>query len=106
MASFSLARAAYADLEEIDQYTLTTWGEAKRDEYIRALFDRFRDVAALPEQGRARPELAPGVRSLPHERHVIFYEYEEEDERCVILRVLHASRDVDTAFRAPALPKP
>lgn len=102
MASYALARAAYGDLEEIDQYTLTTWGRAKRDDYIRALFARFDDIAELPGQGRTRPELAPGVRSLPHERHVIFYE--SEDERCFILRVLHASRDVDAAFRAPLKP--
>ena len=96
MASFVLARAAYADLEEIEGYTLDTWGEAQRDRYISGLFDKFDAVAENPELGRARPELAEGVRSLPHERHVIFYEIIAG--RCHILRVLHHARDVDQQF--------
>lgn len=97
MAEFSLARAAYTDLEEIDAYTLATWGGQQRDVYITALFSRFADLAALPGMGRLRPELAEGVRSFPHQQHVIFYEL--YDERCVILRVLHQSRDVASAFK-------
>lgn len=93
MASFVLARAAYADLEDIERYTLETWGETQRDAYICALFDQFDAVAGNPALGRARPELAEGVRSLPHEQHVIFYEVVAG--RCHILRVLHHARDVD-----------
>jgi toxin ParE1/3/4 len=94
--SFVLARAAYADLEDIENYTLETWGEAQRDRYISGLFEKFDAVAANPALGRSRPELAEGVRSLPHEQHVIFYEI--IGERCHILRVLHHARDVAQQF--------
>jgi plasmid stabilization system protein ParE len=36
------------------------------------------------------------VFSLPYERHVIFYEMHLD--RCYILRILHAARDVHQAF--------
>jgi toxin ParE1/3/4 len=97
MGSFALSPAAYLDLEDVDSYTLTTWGEAQRDRYIHALFERFTQVSAMPAMGRERPELAAGVRSLPHDHHVIFYEV--LDGRCVILRVLHQRRDMTAAFR-------
>ena len=41
MARFALSPAAYADIEDIDDYTLATWGADQRDRYIHALFDRF-----------------------------------------------------------------
>jgi toxin ParE1/3/4 len=96
MADFSLARAAYRDLEDIDEYTRATWGENQRDRYVKALFDQFGTLAALPSMGRLRPELAEGARSFAYEHHVIFYELHAE--RCHILRVLHKSRDVEAAF--------
>lgn len=97
MASVALARAAYADLEDIEAYTLETWGTDQCHEYIRALFQRFEQIAEHPGLGRTREELASGVKSLPHEQHVIFYEA-LPDGRCVVLRVLHARRDVAAAF--------
>lgn len=96
MASFFLARAAYTDLEDIESYTLETWGEDQRVRYVSGLFDRFDAIATNPELGLSRPELADGVRSLPYERHVIFYEV--VSGRCHILRVLHHARDIDQAF--------
>jgi toxin ParE1/3/4 len=96
VASFLLARAAYVDLEDIERYTLETWGEPQCDAYISALFEKFDAVAANPALGRSRPELAEGVRSLPHERHVIFYEI--VGGHCHVLRVLHHARDVEQEF--------
>jgi toxin ParE1/3/4 len=96
MASFALSPSAHADLEDIDEYTLATWGADQRDRYIHALFERFESIASMPATGRERPELAPGVRSMAHERHVIFYEVLEG--QCLILRVLHERRDVRALF--------
>ena len=96
MASILLARAAYTDLEDIESYTLETWGEDQRVHYVSGLFDRFDAIAANSELGRARPELAVGVRSLPYERHVIFHEILAG--RCQVLRVLHHARDVEQVF--------
>jgi plasmid stabilization system protein ParE len=51
MGSFALSPAAYLDLEDVDTYTLSTWGEAQRDRYIHALFERFSQVSAMPTIG-------------------------------------------------------
>jgi plasmid stabilization system protein ParE len=48
MASFLLAAAAYADLEDVERYTLATWGEEQRVRYITGLFSQFE----LPRTGR------------------------------------------------------
>lgn len=93
MADFSLAREAYADLEDIDRYTLETWGEEQRIAYVTGLFDQFETIAGNPGLGRPRHDIDEGVFSLPYERHVIFYEVYVG--RC---HVLHAARDVHQAF--------
>jgi toxin ParE1/3/4 len=96
MASFLLAAAAYADLEDIEQYTVATWGEEQRVQYLTGLFAQFELVAANPRLGTSRPELGEGVFSLPYERHVIFFELHAG--RCHFLRVLHHARDVVAVF--------
>ena len=46
--------------------------------------------------GRARGELAAGMRSFPFERYIIFYA--PVDGGIDVVRVLHSARDVDTPF--------
>lgn len=46
--------------------------------------------------GRARPELATGVRSFPFGRYVIFYA--PLDDGIDVVRVLHGARDIDGIF--------
>jgi len=96
MASFLLAAAAYTDLEDVERYTLVTWGEQQRVRYITGLFAQFEQLSDNPRLGRPRPELGDGVISMPYERHVIFYEL--FGGRCHILRVLHHARDALAQF--------
>ncbi len=46
--------------------------------------------------GRARDELARGVRSFPFGRYVVFYM--PLDNGIDVVRVLHGSRDIDEEF--------
>ena len=48
--------------------------------------------------GRARDELAPGLRSFPIGRYVIFYE--PLPDGVAIARVLHGARDIDAGFES------
>ena len=96
MATYLLALAAYADLEDIDRYTLDTWGSVQRDHYISTLFHQFEVIASSPDMGRLRPELKEGVRSLPVLEHVVFYEQFENN--CYVLRILHHRRDPALVF--------
>jgi toxin ParE1/3/4 len=49
-------------------------------------------LAARPLAGRARDELIPGLRSVPHGRYVIFYLPIEDGVE--IVRLLHGARDL------------
>ena len=46
--------------------------------------------------GRARGELAVGMRSFPFERYITVYA--PVDGGIDVVRVLHSARDVDTPF--------
>lgn len=54
-------------------------------------------LATQPEMGRARPELADGLRSFPTRTpYVIFYVPDEDG--LLIIRVLHHARDIDADY--------
>jgi toxin ParE1/3/4 len=66
------------------------------DDWVDQLDAQLRLLATQPLMGRARGELAPGMRSYPFGRYLIFYMPMEDGIDMV--RVLHAARDVDTVF--------
>ena len=46
-----------------------------------------------PMMGRARPEIAPDLRSLPFKRYVIYYL--PLHDGIDVVRILHSARDLD-----------
>jgi len=70
----------------------------RADAFIEMLDQKFRMIAENPGLGRARDELAKGLRSFPAGRYVIFYS--DLVDGIEIVRVLHGARDLDTIFRA------
>jgi toxin ParE1/3/4 len=83
---------ARADLKGIARYTEKEWGAARKTRYLAAIRERFTTLLRHPQIGAPREDLAPGYRSLPVGRHVIFYRV--ADDEIVILRVLHQRMDV------------
>ena len=69
---------------------------AAADRWVDRLDEQFRLLAAQPMMGRARDELAPGVRSFPFGRHVVLYV--PLDDGIDVVRVLHGARDIDAVF--------
>ena len=57
---------------------------------------QFRVLATQLMLGRARNEPAPGVRSFPVGRYVVFYV--PLDDGIDVVRVLHGARDIDAVF--------
>lgn len=61
------------------------------------LLDRLEEAFVLLAEnrriGRARPELAPGIRSFAVRRYVIFYQAVEDGIE--IVRVIHGARDIE-----------
>ena len=92
-----LSPEAAADLDDIAEWIA-------RDDPVRALgfVDELErscaGLAEFPESGRARPELAPRLRSKPHGRYVIFYTPGAKTVR--IERILHGARDLEEHFGA------
>lgn len=66
------------------------------DQWVDRLDEKLKLIATQPLMGRSREELAPGVRSFPFGRYVIFYEPVEVG--IDVVRVLHSARDIDAVF--------
>jgi len=86
---------AETDILEIWDY-IADDSLAAADRWVDRLDEQFRLLAAQPMMGRARGELAPGVRSFPFGRYVIFYV--PLDDGIDLVRVLHGARDIDAVF--------
>ena len=85
----------FEDLAEIWDY-IAEYSLSRADDFIDSIDRKFHELAQSPHIGRSRNELLPGVLSFPFGRYIIFY--------LIILggieivRVLHASRDIDKQF--------
>ena len=66
------------------------------DHWVDQLDTQLRLLATQPLMGLARDELAPGIRSFPFGRYLVFYL--PIGDGIDVVRVLHGTRDVDTAF--------
>jgi toxin ParE1/3/4 len=71
------------------------------DRWVDELDTTFSRLATQPLMGRARPELAPDLRSFPFQRYVIFYV--PLPDGIDVVRVLHSARDIDSDLLASGL---
>lgn len=95
---FLVAKTAQAerDLDEIWLHiAMDNVGAA--DALLEDIGRRCRNLARQPMMGRARPELAPHVRSFSVARYVIFYS--PSADGIEVARVLHSARDFGEVFR-------
>ena len=86
---------AAADIFEIWDY-IADDSLVAADRWVDRLDEQFGLLATQPLMGRARDELAPGVRSFAFGRYVIFYA--PLDDGIDVVRVLHGARDIDAVF--------
>ncbi|WP_028310836.1 type II toxin-antitoxin system RelE/ParE family toxin [Derxia gummosa] len=91
MASVATTRRALADLDGVWDYIAADNADAA-DRFLDELRCFLDLIATQPLMGRARPELAPAVRSLPFQRYVLFYR--PQADGIELVRFLHASRDI------------
>jgi toxin ParE1/3/4 len=86
---------AVTDLAEIWDY-IADDSEGRADAFIDPVDRKVRSLARRPHMGRAREELAEGLRSFPVGRYIIFYR--AVPKGIEIVRVLHGARDLPTIF--------
>ena len=94
MNRFVYSEHAADDLKDIFKYSFEAFGPTQAERYDVGLKSSVEIAASFPASGRAY-ETAEGdvFRSYSSGRHVIFYRIEEE--RILVVRILHASMDFD-----------
>jgi toxin ParE1/3/4 len=97
MSRCRLTAVAAKDLREIGRYTRQNWGEQQARRYREELDLALQKLSLMPDAGRARPELAPRLRSFVVGVHVAFYVPRRSG--ITVVRLLHASMDVERAFK-------
>lgn len=73
-----------------------TSGIKTADRWVEQLDAKLNLLATQPQMGRKRDELAPGLRSFPFGRHVVFYL--PLHDGIEVVRLLHGARDMDALF--------
>jgi toxin ParE1/3/4 len=93
-----------SDQSEQDVYEISVFIARDDPDAAVRLIDRFdvtlKMLAINPLAGRARGELAPGVRSFPVGNYLLFYRLRAGGIE--LIRVLHGARDLRRFFRRGA----
>lgn len=97
MRLFDLSKAAQEDLKSIARFTQKRWGVRQRDTYFREIDRLFSALAQNPKMGLPCDQIREGYGKFPYVSHVIFYK-EEDDDTVLIVRILHATMDVDASI--------
>lgn len=84
------------DLREILQYSSETWSEKQSRAYGAKLLDASNHLAGFPNLGRARDDIAPGIRIHQVGEHIILFTV--SDNEVVIIRLLHRRMDIHAQF--------
>jgi toxin ParE1/3/4 len=90
-----LTRLARQDLDEIRRYTVETWGRDQWQRYFTGLMVAFDRITRERTCGRVRDTIKVRMRSLPYQKHLIFFEpIAHAGGEIVILRVVHQTRNL------------
>ncbi|ASK88257.1 type II toxin-antitoxin system RelE/ParE family toxin [Sphingorhabdus sp. SMR4y] len=78
MADLRPIRRAASDLAEIADYTIAEFGIDQARRYRDQLQACFQSLLANPALGRSAEEVAPDLRRIRQQAHVVFYRGERE----------------------------
>ena len=95
MSQYQLTPRAERDLDEIADH-VASWSLEAAERLIDQIQDRCRALASMPETGRLRNELAPGLRSAVVGRYLIFFR--PAGSGIEVVRILHGARDLPRQF--------
>ena len=95
MRRLAFREKAKDDLLEIHSYVARD-NPRITGRFVESIDQRCRKLALTPFMGRARPDIADGLRSIPFGNFQIFYSV--TDDAVIIDRVLHARRRVEGQF--------
>jgi plasmid stabilization system protein ParE len=96
MPRIRFTNSAETDLLEL-WLTIAEENFVAADESLDAIQATVSLLGTQPEMGRARPELADGLRSFPTRTpYIIFYLLNVDG--LLVVRVLHHARDIDADY--------
>ncbi|WP_417619609.1 type II toxin-antitoxin system RelE/ParE family toxin [Parasphingorhabdus sp.] len=95
-ADLRLSRRAASDLAEIADYTILEFGIDQARLYRDQFQACFRSFLANPQLGRSAGEVAPGLRRIRQQAHVVFYRVERDG--LLIVRVVEHGMDFKRYF--------
>jgi len=93
MRELRLSRKAADDLSDIADFTIAEFGIDQARKYRDQFAKCFASLRDNPLLGRSADELAPGLRRIRQQAHVVFYHPSEE--AILIVRVLHHRMDFE-----------
>jgi toxin ParE1/3/4 len=80
------------DLYEIAIFTIERWSVEQADRYVAGLEEFCELISDFPGIGRACDEIAPRLKRMEHESHIIFF-FPAEDG-ILVSRLFHKSWDI------------
>lgn len=95
MSEYRLSENALRDLDQIVEHAEGM--EASPRKLLNAIRARCSALTRMPESGRSRVDLGPGLRSGLANGYLIIYVIEGDD--IVIARILHGRRNIRAIFR-------
>lgn len=96
MPDLLISRGADSDLVEIARYTTAEFGVEQARKYRDQFAACFASLAENPMLGRSADEVAPGLRRIRQQAHVVFFMAHEDEVS--IVRVLHHRMDFERHF--------
>jgi toxin ParE1/3/4 len=89
-----LSLQAMTDIEDIRSVTIDQWGQDQWLRYFAALSSALQRIAADPTCGRPRDLIRDGMRSLPFQKHHIFFRPAlVVGDKVAIIRIVHERRN-------------
>ncbi|WP_405410365.1 type II toxin-antitoxin system RelE/ParE family toxin [Maribacter sp. Asnod1-A12] len=87
MANYNLSAKAQRDLIAIYKYGIKSFGQSPATTYLQELENFLIELSDRPTLAKDASTIANGLKFYNHKAHVIFYQFENENE-IYIVRVL------------------
>lgn len=94
MGSYRLVRRAESDLEDIWDYTESTWSVGQAEKYIDGLFSCFQAIADGRTKAKQIDAIRKGYYKTLCAKHNVFFR-KSSGHVIEIIRILHVSMDVE-----------
>lgn len=93
MPELRISRRAVSDLGDIADYSIAEFSIGQARKYRNQLQACFDSLLDNPQLGRSADDIAPHLRRIRQQAHVIFYVATTDE--VLIVRVLHHSMDFE-----------